>query len=115
MKACTCPECGEPLRITCPSNHARAAAGVLETLVTPATLAARKPASASFRPRGDSVSATVLRVLPVGRDVTVDEIAAAVRAHRPASDGNVSVTLVNLTKAGVLRRVRRGIYRRVAA
>jgi hypothetical protein len=126
MRVCTCPECGEDLFITCPSGHARAAAGACEAETLPAIRAAREhpkhdaPHRRRARRRGGlragSVATLLCECLGSGSVCTVVQLLDRVRELRPdATRANVDVTLCSLVRTGRVQRVGRGQYRGVVA
>ena len=89
-----------------------------ETDPSPARRAAREPArpSARFRARGNSASAVLLQLMPVGVDMTRTEVVSLVQRERPGTtSNNIDQSLYGAVRAGVVTRIRAGVYRRVAA
>lgn len=115
MRACTCPDCGEELVITCPSRCARASLGAAADAASPAIDAASRNVMGMRRgPYKGSVTERVLRLIEHGGEWRSVELEAAVAAEKAVAPAVVANALSCLTKAGAIRRLRRGVYGRAA-
>lgn len=125
MKACTCPDCGGELVITCERRCERAALGATVTDTPPAISAAREPAPRvdarrqrtrqPGRLRAGSVASLLWAAMADRAIWTTDRLWLRVQVDRAnATRGNVEVSLSQFVRAGRIERVARGQYRRVA-